>query len=226
MTDPIGTTQAFYTRWARVYDLIASRTPGVGDIRTAFVEAMGLAPGATVVEMGCGTGANFAALRDRVGAEGAVVGVDFTPGVLSIARDRIAREGWQNVHVVRADATRPPFSPAGDVDAVVSSFVMGMLSDPAAAVDDWADLVGPGGHVGLLDLARSSARAGRPLNGLFGQLVRLGAPPGSHATQSDPVGRLDRRVAAAHRRLEERCVGTSFETRALGFARLRCGTVG
>ena len=219
-TDP---TQRFYTRWARLYDLLAVRTPGIGGLRRAAVDRLDPQPGATVVEMGCGTGANLPLLRRRVGSEGRVIGVDVSPGVLSVAGDRIDRNGWANVDVVRGDADRPPLDSVA-VDAGFASLVVSLFADPAAVVDEWADLVGPGGRLGLLDLARSSRPRARPLNGLFRRFVTT-ANPRSVRQSTAPLATLDRRVAAAHRRLGDRCSDATYETQAVGFARLSAGTV-
>ena len=222
MSEPTGSTQQFYTRWARLYDLVAVKTPGIGAIRRAAIEQLDPQPGDTVVEMGTGSGANLPILRERVGPEGQVIGVDMSPGVLSVAQNRADRHGWANVHVVRGDATEPPLSEG--VDCVFASLVVGMFSEPASVVDTWGDLVGPGGRIGLFDLARSSRRVARPLNGLFRAFVRR-ANPRSVRESADPLGRLDRRVAAAHRRVDERCSDALYDTRVLGFARLSGGTV-
>jgi len=219
-TDP---TQRFYTRWARLYDLLAVRTPGIGRLRRAAVDCLDPQPGATVVEMGCGTGANLSLLRRRVGSEGRVIGVDVSPGVLSVAGDRIDRNGWTNVDVVRGDATEPPVD-GGAADCVFAALVAGMVDDPAGVVDEWADLVGSGGRLGLFDLARSSRPRARPLNGLFRRFVTT-ANPRSVRESTAPLATLDRRVAAAHRRLGDRCSDATYETRAVGFARLSAGTV-
>lgn len=221
--DGAGVAQSFYSRWAHPYDLIARRSPGVGRLRRALASALAPARGDVVVEMGCGTGANFRRLRERVGADGTVVGVDFSPGVLERAREQVERAGWRNVRVVRGDAARPPIARA---DAVCSSFVSGMLADPAAAVERWADLVGPGGRLALLDLASSTRAGGRALNPAFEALVRAGSPPGTAAAHGgDPTRALDARVAAAHQALRERCPDVRTETRLLGFARISGGTV-
>ncbi|ATW87894.1 methyltransferase family protein [Halohasta litchfieldiae] len=223
MSEPIGPTQQFYTRWARLYDLVAVQTPGIGSIRTAAVDLLDPQPGDTVVEMGCGSGANLSLLRDRVGPEGRVIGVDVSPGVLSVARKRVDRNGWTNVHIVRSDATQPPVDSA-DVDCLFASLVVAMFDAPAGVVDDWAELVGPGGRLGLMDLARSSHPRARVLNGLFRRFVTY-ANPRSVRQSTAPLSTLDRRVAAAHKRLHERCSDAQSETRALGFARLSAGTV-
>ncbi|MFB6154937.1 MAG: class I SAM-dependent methyltransferase [Haloferacaceae archaeon] len=222
-SDDVARTQQFYSRWARFYDLLATRAPLVQSLREAVVDALDPAPGDAVVEMGCGTGANFQHLRERVGPGGTVVGVDFSPGMLARARERVAAEGWENVHVVRGDAARPPVEEA---DAVLATFVVGMLPDPATAVGDWADLVGRGGRLALLDLARSTGTAGRPLNGLFRLAVLATSPPGTRRRHArSPTAVLDRRTVAAHRRLDARCGDVTFETRALGFVRVSGGRV-
>jgi ubiquinone/menaquinone biosynthesis C-methylase UbiE len=223
--DGVAATQQFYTRWAGLYDALATRTPGIGSLRARAADRLAPDRGDTVVEMGCGTGANLPHLRERVGPGGTVVGVDFTPGMVATARRRVAREGWTNVHVVRGDATRPPLA-AGDADALLSSFVVGMLAAPDEAVGDWTDLVGAGGRVALLDLARSTRTVGAPLNAVFRAFVLASSPPGTRERHGgSPGGVLDRRVAAAHRTLFDRCSGIDHSTHALGFVRLSSGTV-
>ncbi|SFF90312.1 Methyltransferase domain-containing protein [Halopelagius inordinatus] len=223
MRDGTDATQEFYSRYARLYDLIARRTPGVTGLRESVADALDPKRGDVVVDMGCGTGANFPYLRERVGPSGTVVGVDFTPGVLAVARDRIDGEGWENVHVVRGDATRPP---VGEADAVLATFVSGMLADPAAAVRTWAELVGPDGRLAVGDLGRSTSPLGRPLNAAFESLVRASTPPGPGRRMESPSALLDERLVAAHSELERLCTDVRRDVRALGFARVRGGTVG
>ena len=214
--------QSFYGRWARLYDAIAT-FPGVGSWRERAASSLALSPGDTVVEMGCGTGANFLHLREKVGPQGRIVGVDFTRGMLDQARTRVAREGWENVHLVHADATRPPLD--GPVDAVLASFVVGMLADPAAVVEDWLSLVRPGGRLALLDAARSSQSRAKPLDALFRLFVAASAPPTTQLRYPNPPWeRLDERVAAARRPLASTTDRTD-ETFALGFVRLASGRV-
>ncbi|WP_336361007.1 class I SAM-dependent methyltransferase [Haladaptatus sp. ZSTT2] len=220
----VSDAQAFYGRWARLYDVIATHTPGVGSVRDAAVSTLALEPGDTVVDMGCGTGANFPFIREQIGPDGTLVGVDYTATMLDHARDRIDREGWENVHVVRGDASRPPIS--GPVDAVFSSFVVGMLTDPARVVDDWIALIRPGGHITLLDAAQSSQLAGEPFNLLFQLFVLASSPPGtSQRHVAPPWEVLDERVAAARRTLSHRTTGRHHAEHALGFVQVTGGTV-
>jgi ubiquinone/menaquinone biosynthesis C-methylase UbiE len=221
--DGRAAAQQFYTRWARLYDLVADHAPGVRRLRRRTADALALSPGDTVVELGCGTGANLPFLRERVGESGAVVGADFAPGAVARARRRTERNGWDNVHVVRGDATRPPVERA---DAVVASFLVGMLDDPESVVDGWISLLPAGGRIALVDLARTTRDPWTLANPLFRAFVVASAPPGTRSRHGEsPTRVLDRRVVAAHRRLHERCVESSTETRMLGFARLSAGRV-
>ncbi|WP_114575491.1 class I SAM-dependent methyltransferase [Saliphagus sp. LR7] len=213
--------QGFYGRWARLYDLLARRTPGIVALRKRAAAACELSPGDRVVEMGCGTGANLPHLRESVGPEGSVVGVDFTRPVLERARGLTA--DYDNVHVVRADATR---APVADCDAVLATFVVGMLDDPAGAVSDWADLVGPGGHVVLVNAASSRRWYAPAVNAALRAVTILSTPPTTRLRyDEDPLDRLDERVAAAHDRLRERSSAVADETHALGAVRLTGGRV-
>ncbi|NHN57728.1 MULTISPECIES: class I SAM-dependent methyltransferase [Halorussus] len=222
-TDATAAAQRFYGRWADLYDVLARSTPGLGRLRARVADALALDPGDTVVEMGCGTGANFPHLRERVGPEGRVVGVDFTQGMLVRARDRIDREGWRNVHCVRGDATSVAFREPPD--AVLATFVVGMLGDPAAEVNRWADTVAPGGRLALLDAAQTTRWFGWPVNRAFRGLVVASSPSGVDAYEAPPWTVLDGRVAAARRALRERAAATTHEEHALGVVRLTAGRI-
>jgi ubiquinone/menaquinone biosynthesis C-methylase UbiE len=77
--------------------------------RQRAVDALALAQGDTVVELGCGTGRNFEMLARAVGPGGRVIGVDISDAMLSRARRRVVRHGWSNVELVRSDARRTNF---------------------------------------------------------------------------------------------------------------------
>ncbi|MDQ2049165.1 methyltransferase domain-containing protein [Natronolimnohabitans sp. A-GB9] len=232
-TTDTETAQEFYGRWARLYDVISRRTPGIPALRRRVAAACELEPGDTVVEMGCGTGANLPYLREQVGPDGTVVGIDFTAPVLERARELTAE--YDNVHVVRGDATQPPFrrGAAGgdrpldeetDVDALLATFVVGMLDDPAGAVDDWCNLVGPDGNVVLANAARSDEWYSLPVNAVFRAIVVLSTPPTTKLRyENEPHLRLDRKIDAAHRRLRERSRAVADETHVFGIVRLTGG---
>jgi len=248
-TDESGRSTAaverFYGRWAGLYDLIARRFPRVRHVREVVADACRLTPGDTVVEMGCGTGANVPRLRERVAPDGRIVGVDVTAPALRRARRREYRPGsgavgadssdreppvngddatgsdGVTVEFVRADASDPPV--VGPVDAVVGTFVSGMFAGPAAVVDGWCDLA-ESGHVVLADGVPSRRPVARPLNALFrGATVLSTPPPTKLRYERDLLAGLEERVETAHGRLRERATATVDREFLLGFVRLTGG---
>lgn len=118
--------------------------------RREAVEALRLAPGDTVVELGCGTGHNLPLLRDVVGAEGRVVGVDLTDAMLARARERVARAGWSNVELVNSDAAA--FAWPARVDGVLSTYALPLVRELDAVVGRAAAALGPGKRMAVVDL--------------------------------------------------------------------------
>src|ERR1700760_3651529 len=105
-----------YRKKARHYDLTSRLYPAPGypqrTQRLRAVQALGLGPGGTVIDLACGTGLNFPLLQQGVGPAGRIIGVDLPDSVLARAQDRIKAHGWSNVSLVQADAARFGF-PAG-----------------------------------------------------------------------------------------------------------------
>jgi len=93
--------QPAYGERARSYE---RDTAAFQPYRSAVVEALPLRSGHVVLDVGCGTGLCCGLLRDRVGPEGGVVGIEESPEMAAVAREHIACEGWDNVTVVQAPA--------------------------------------------------------------------------------------------------------------------------
>ncbi|MGE5145849.1 MAG: class I SAM-dependent methyltransferase, partial [Candidatus Eiseniibacteriota bacterium] len=78
--------RSVYRRRARNYDITANLYYLVGfreqHYRRLAADALGLSKGATVVDLGCGTGLNFGPLEEKIGETGRLVGVDLTDAML------------------------------------------------------------------------------------------------------------------------------------------------
>jgi len=118
--------------------------------RRRSVAALDLAAGESVLELGCGPGNSFERLRDAVGPTGTVVGIDYSSGMVDRAADRVTRAGWENVHVVLGDATRPAL-PEGGFDAVYAAMSLSATPDPVAAVETATSTLRPDGRLAVLD---------------------------------------------------------------------------
>lgn len=119
--------QPAYYEHARTYD----RDTGIFQpYRRAVVEALPLRPGQVVLDVGCGTGLCCGLIRDKVGPDGAVIGIEESPDMAALAREHIAREGWRNVTVLQASAEDVRLE--GTADAALFCAVHDILQSPGA----------------------------------------------------------------------------------------------
>ena len=93
-----------YRAGASLYDWI-SIEPVYRAGRVIGIDHLDLVPGDIVVDIGCGTGLNFALIRDRIGPKGLLLGIDASSHMLRQARRRTRAERWGNVRLMCADAT-------------------------------------------------------------------------------------------------------------------------
>ena len=95
-----------YRRRARFYDWSVNAYYLIGfrwwAYRRRAIAALRLQPGATVVEIGCGTGLNFRLLQEPIGLSGRLIGVDLSADMLEQARRRVTANGWNNVELVQS----------------------------------------------------------------------------------------------------------------------------
>jgi demethylmenaquinone methyltransferase/2-methoxy-6-polyprenyl-1,4-benzoquinol methylase len=143
-----------YGRRARHYDLTANLYYLLGfrewRYRKRAVRSLQLAPGDTVVEIGCGTGLNFGLLRDAVGPNGRIVGVDMTEAMLAKALARIQQKGWQNIELVHSDVGSYDF-PAG-LSGILSTFALTLVPEYDDVIARGAKALAPGGRWVVADL--------------------------------------------------------------------------
>jgi ubiquinone/menaquinone biosynthesis C-methylase UbiE len=143
-----------YRKKARHYDLTSRLYPAPGypqrGQRLRAVRALGLRPGATVIDVACGTGLNFPLLQEAVGPGGRILGIDLTDAMLARAEDRIKANGWSNVTLVQADAAGFGF-PAG-ADAIVSTYALTQVPGCAEVIAHGAAALAAGGRWAVLDL--------------------------------------------------------------------------
>src|SRR5919199_1993847 len=113
---------------ARWYDLFGTVISFGRDkaIREKLVELAAPAPGETVLDVGCGTGTLALALKSRVGT-GEVHGIDASPEMIDVAREKAAKAGSViDFQVALIEAL--PF-PAATFDLVTSSLMLHHLPD-------------------------------------------------------------------------------------------------
>jgi demethylmenaquinone methyltransferase/2-methoxy-6-polyprenyl-1,4-benzoquinol methylase len=113
-------------------------------IRNEAIALLDVRAGDTVLDVGCGTGLSFAPLLRRLGEGGRVVGIDPSPEMLAVARQRIQQHGWNGVELVEAIAREAPLPRRAD--AALFHFTHDVLRDHEALDHVLAHLK-PGAHV-------------------------------------------------------------------------------
>jgi demethylmenaquinone methyltransferase / 2-methoxy-6-polyprenyl-1,4-benzoquinol methylase len=128
--------------------------------RKRTVRSLGLAPGAVVLDLACGTGDLCRVLED---AGYRPVGVDRSAGMLAAART--------SAPLVRGDALALPMAD-GSVDGIVCGFALRNVLGLDLFFADCARVLRPGGRVALLEVAVPENRVLRVGHSLyFGKVV-------------------------------------------------------
>ncbi|GIF64358.1 hypothetical protein Ais01nite_23930 [Asanoa ishikariensis] len=186
------------TRWylpeSRAFFAVRAATwdAKFGDDLPAYAAAVAeaaLPAGGTAVDVGCGTGRALPALRAAVGPAGLVLGVDITPEMLAVAKERAAT-------LLLADARRLPLGDAV-VDGIFAAGLVAHLPDPTDGLRELARVTRPGGRLVIFHPSGRAALAAR-----HGRPVRADEPlsPGPLAASTAAAGwRLDRYDDPEHR---------------------------
>jgi ubiquinone/menaquinone biosynthesis C-methylase UbiE len=159
----------------------AENTPGAAALRARSYQLLRLAPGAAVVDVGCGTGRAVAELAER-GAR--AIGVDLDPAMLAAARGR-----FPGLDLRAADAVDLPLGD-GDAHGYRADKVFHMLPEPAAALAECRRVLAPGGRVVLLGQDWDTMVIDSDQPGLTRRIVHARADTVPHP-----------RIARAHRNL-------------------------
>jgi demethylmenaquinone methyltransferase/2-methoxy-6-polyprenyl-1,4-benzoquinol methylase len=139
-----------FDRIARRYDLVNTVLSGGtdGGWRRKAAQAAALAPGGSALDVACGSGKLAAALARVAGSGGRVVGLDFSPQMLEIAR-----RDHPGIQFLEGDALNLPFDDAG-FDAATIAFGLRNLADPVRGLREMGRVVKPGGRSVVLEFVR------------------------------------------------------------------------
>jgi ubiquinone/menaquinone biosynthesis C-methylase UbiE len=130
-------------------------------IRREAIDALRLTAGSSVLEVGCGSGANLPDLSRRVGISGRVVGTDISGGMLRRAQSVVDRHGLANVEVLDQNASE--LAVEGTFDAVFFSLSYTVMADRLAVVRAAWALLDPGGQLVIMDSGLPDSPLGRLL---------------------------------------------------------------
>lgn len=172
-------------------------------VRFELLSLLDLRPGEVVVDAGCGTGAMLPMLSRMVGLEGLVIGIEQSPEMAALARERVAGDLFRNVTILQTPAEQADFDRAPG--AVIFCYAHDLLQSEDA-VTNLLSRARPGATV-VSAGACLAPKWAAPLN--LWKLWRSRRYLSTFAGLRDPAARLARwcpdwRIVATH------VLGTSY----------------
>jgi phosphatidylethanolamine/phosphatidyl-N-methylethanolamine N-methyltransferase len=136
--------ESAYARWAPIYDLAFTAVFRPGRIALTAVASRADGP---ILDVGVGTGLELPMFEPN----NDVYGVDLSEHMLRRAAQRVARERLSHVAgLYKMDATRMAFADA-TFACVCAPFVLTVVPEPEAMLDELARVVRPGGEIILVN---------------------------------------------------------------------------
>ena len=114
-----------------------------------IMDALAVADGSSVADIGAGAGWFTIRLARRVGPNGHVYAQDIQPQMLEAVRRRVSREGLRNVQTRLAEGTSPNL-PEGALDAVLVVDVYPEVEDRVTFLRNLAGALKRNGRIGIV----------------------------------------------------------------------------
>ncbi len=170
--------QSTWTRVApgwRKHDarLLESTSP----VTERMLARLRLSPGRHVLDIASGTGEPAIPAARSVGPTGRVVGTDFVPEMLAIAREKAARAGLRHLEFIVSDGEALTL-PSDSFDAVSMRFGLMFMADPVECLRRAHDALKPDGRIAVACWAGADLNpwAAIPM-GIVRRHLKLDPPP-------------------------------------------------
>lgn len=107
--------------------------------------------GDVVIDLGSGAGNDAFIARAETGEGGKVIGIDFTPAMIELARKNNDVRGFNNVEFRQGDIENMPVA-AETADVIVSNCVLNLVPNKDAVIKDIFRVLKKGGHFSISDI--------------------------------------------------------------------------
>ena len=147
----------WYDIFSNFYDTSLEKL--YADSRTRAVEILELKPGQTIIDIACGTGANFKAIK-ATNTDLAIYGTDFSEGMLKKAQLTLQKNNWDDgVTLFQSDAleltpelVRSKLGTEVSFDRVICFLGLSVIPDWEKALDNMLNLLNQNGKIVIVDV--------------------------------------------------------------------------
>lgn len=115
---------------------------------TAFAK---IKAGDTVIDLGSGAGNDCFVARAQTGDSGKVIGIDFTPAMIELARKNVEKLGFNNVEFRQGDIDDMPVT-SDKADVIVSNCVLNLVPNKHKVFSEIFRVLKPGAHFSIADI--------------------------------------------------------------------------
>lgn len=138
------------------------------------IDRAAIQPGEDVLEVAVGPGLALTELAKRVGPQTTIHGVDLSPGMVDMTRQRVSKAGFSRLDLRQADARRLPFKD-GQFDVVYNAYMLDLIpeADMAGILAEFKRVLKPGGRMVLLNMSKPSLHIKDSRERLYQWLPRL-----------------------------------------------------
>jgi arsenite methyltransferase len=107
--------------------------------------------GDVVIDLGSGAGNDCFIARNETGETGKVIGIDFTPAMIDLARKNAETRNLHNVEFRQGDIEHMPVSD-NTADVIVSNCVLNLVPNKDAVIKEIYRVLKTGGHFSISDI--------------------------------------------------------------------------
>jgi ubiquinone/menaquinone biosynthesis C-methylase UbiE len=128
-----------------------------------IMDALNIAEGSVVADLGAASGWFTIRLAKRVGPNGRVYAEDIQPQMIEVIKRRLPRENVNNVETKLGTADDPQL-PVGALDAVLVVYAFHEMERPVALLRNVARALKPDGRLGIVEFTMTGGGPGPPMD--------------------------------------------------------------
>ena len=147
----MASTEYVLPRGEAEYDRLRAQARMWEPETAALLDRVGLAAGGRCVDVGCGPGETMRLMAERVGADGAVTGIDVDAALGAHAIAALHAAGHRQGTFEALDVVTDDTPPGAPYDVVFARLLLLHVDDPIAVLWRLWDWVAPGGYLVVQD---------------------------------------------------------------------------